>query len=156
MQIRSWKACRWRHPPEGGSAAQELFGISVRQLGPSSTVIDGLHQFDNAIGLPLREAHTNKGLLASIVGHMDVLHRLASGLGEPCGYISLDGGLAHEIVGLAMVSRVLGIEQDVGTDLSDITNRHAVVGLGGFHGSVELAIALDGLHLCTDVLEEHG
>ena len=61
---------------------------------------------------------------------MDVLHRLASGLGEPCGYISLGGGLAHEIVGLAMVSRVLGIEQDVGTDLSDITNRHAVVGLG--------------------------
>ena len=90
-----------------GSAAQELYSVRVRELSPRSIVIDGLKKLNDTISLPLRNAYAHEGLLASIVGHLDVLHSLTGGLGESHGYISLGDGLAHDVVGLAVVGRVL-------------------------------------------------
>ena len=117
-----------------GNAAQELFSVRVRELGPGNIVIDGFKKLNDAISLPLRKAHAHEGLLASIVGHLNVLHSLTGGLSESHGYISLGGGLAHDVVSLAVVGRVLSTEQDVGTNLSDIADAYTVIRLGGSKG----------------------
>jgi hypothetical protein len=68
---------------------KEEFRVRRRQFGPGNTFIDAFEQLYDTVSLPLREAHANERLLASIVGYFDVLNRLCGGLGESSGDLCL-------------------------------------------------------------------